>query len=841
MSVLSESSRLTAARRVVLELLLSDHPVDCGPCEASGSCRLEALAHRYQVRDGHYAGARHAVVATPDGNPFIVRDPAKCILCGLCVQACDEVEGVGALRIVGRGFEAHVEAEAAIAPATSGCRSCGRCVSVCPAGALTERKRQGVGRLAEVRKVGSVCPHCGMGCGLEINAQEEEIVGITCGGPAATPGGYLCVRGRYAYDFVHSPDRLTAPLARHAYGVLGGQLREVSWPAALGFAADGLQRVLSRYGPEAVAVLCSCRSTNEANYLLAKFARAVLGTNNIDNTAGACETPQVIGDDLALGTDLMTNSFEDFERAAVILLVGSDPEQTHPVLGSWLKRAARKGTRLIVMDPRMIDLVPHAETYLRLRVGSEVALVNAFIKVILDEGLYDREFVEAHTEGLEGLVESVQSLRPGEVARVTGLAEAEIVRVAREIAAAESAMFLHTCGAAHPMCGHEIALAMRNLALLTGNVGREGAGTNALRVQNNAQGVCDMGGLPDVLPGYQPVSDAAARAKFEAAWGVKLPREPGVGRAGLLDAILTGKIKALYVMGENPAVSYPDPGRTRLALESLELLIVQDIFPTETAQRADAVFPAAGWAEVDGTYTSTERRVQRVRAAVPSPGEVPADWEIICRLSEQMGYPMGYTSPKAIWDEVASLCPLFAGISHERLETGGLQWPCTDSRDPGRRQLHVRPGTEGVRESFRPAQPAGPLAGADLDEDYPLLLTTGQRLYHYQPGTTTQRAQGLEDVWQEDVLEVSAADAARFKVADGRRIRVVSRYGEAVATVQVSDRTAEGVLFLSPHPRTGGREVGLYGMDRLWASAEYGACAVRIESLEAAVIGSHGG
>ncbi len=836
LTVRTETPALASARRMVLELMLSDHPVDCAGCEQSGSCRLEALALRYRARASRFMGARHAVPAASEANPFIIRDPSRCLLCGLCVEACREVEGVGRLRIAGRGFDAHVEAVTDGDVASHGCRLCGRCVSVCPAGALTERKRQGLGRLADARKVRSVCPHCGLGCELEINVHEGGLSGIT------SSGGYLCVRGRYAYDFVHSPDRLTSPLARHAHGPLGGQLRQVSWEAAVGLAAEGLQRVVAQHGPDAVAFLGSCKATNEANYLLQKLARAVLGTNNIDNGAGTCETPRVLGDDVAVGTDLMANSFDDFDHASVILLVGSDPEQTHPVLSARLRRAARHGTRLIVLDPRRIDLTEHATTYLRLRVGSEVALINALVKVILDEGLFDGSFVVEHTHGIQNLAESVHALKMGEVARQTGLSQDAIESLAREIAAADSIMFVYTTGAAHPLCGHEVGAALRNLALLTGNVGREGSGTNALRLQNNAQGVCDLGGLPDVLPGYQPVTDDDARAKFEAAWGVTLPREPGVGTAGLLDAILSGRIKALYVLGENPAVSFPDPGRTRRALESLELLIVQDIFLTETAQQADVVLPAAAWAEVDGTYTSTERRVQRVRAAVPSPCDVPADWEIVGMIAGRLGYPMHYPSAEAIWNEIASLCPLFSGITYERLEAGGLQWPCTGSQDPGRKTLHGVVRAEGVRESFRAVRRSTALAGADLDDDYPLLLTTGKRLYHYQPGTTAQRSEGLEDLWPEDVLEVSPADAARHQATDGRRVRVVSRHGETVATVRVSDRTAEGVVFLSPHPhRAGSHDLSLDGMDRLTTSPEQGACAVRIESLEAAVIGGHGG
>lgn len=860
MTVLTETARLRRARRLVLELLLSDHPQDCRLCEASGVCELQALAYRYGVRGERFTGARHPVFLRADNNPFIARDYSKCTLCGLCARVCEEVAGVGAVRIQGRGFEAHVGTPGDTPLAASDCRFCGRCVSVCPTGALTERKRHGLGRLFEAQRVRSVCPHCGVGCELEIVVRQGQIVGIVpahvrrpraavpaasaADGPASRGEmvqGDLCVKGRFAYDFVQGGGRLLTPLVRRGPKMLERSLGEASWEEAVELAATGLLAVRERWGPQAVGFVCSCRSTNESDYVLQKLARAVVGTNNVDNGAGLCEPPQVFGADLALGTGLMSNSQEELERASLVFLVGCDPEQTHPVIGSRLKRAARRGTRLIVADPRKTDLVPYADTYLRLKVGTEVTLINALIRVLLDEGLYDREFVAEHTEGLEELAEAVRDKTLRQAETLTDIPQAQIQQAARDLAGAESVMFLHTSGAAHPMCGMEIALALRNLALLTGHVGRPCAGPNALRIQNNVQGACDMGGLPDVLPGYQRLTDPQAVAKCEAAWGATLSREPGLRRGDFMDAALQGRLKALYIVGENPVISDANPERTRLALESLELLVVQDIFRTETAELADVVFPAAAWAEVDGTFTNTERRVQRVRAAVPAPGTARPDWEIISHVSERAGYPMAYGSAREIWQEVASLCPLFAGITYERLEAGGLQWPCTGPSDPGCRYLYQRLHTPGVREAFRPVQPSGRVAGADTDQEYPLILTTGKRLYHYQPGTTAQHARGLTEVWPEDVLEVSPRDAERFNVTEGRRVRVVTRGGEMLTTVRVTDRTPDGVLFLSLHsPEALGREFTLCAIDPLSGSAEYGACGARIESLEAAYIGQSG-
>ena len=829
----TQSPRLSAIRRTILELLLSDHDGNCDSCELSGSCRLEALARQHQARPERFVGRRHAHPDAIEVSPLITRHPNRCILCALCVRACAELEGAAALRMAGRGLDTHIEIANGEKPPA--CRSCGRCVSLCPAGAVRDKTEGSLAALKSAQKVISVCPHCGVGCRVELQVAQGKIVKVM----PADGSGDLCVMGRYGCDFVHSPARLTMPLTRLESLGTGSYLRPVSWEEALGIAAERLKHVKARHGPEAIAVLCSCRSTNEANYLLQKFARAVLGTNNIDSGAGMRETPELAGDDLAVGTGIMSNSLEELERTALILLVSSDPEQTHPVLDARLKRAARRGTRIIVLDPRVIDVVACAEMHLRLRVGTEVALINGLAKVIVEEALYYRQFVEAHAEGFEHFAEFLGGLKLEEVSRLTGVPEADIKEAARRIAAADSVMFLYTTGAHHPMCGHETGLALKNLALATGNVGREGAGLNALRLQNNAQGACDMGALPDVLPGYQKVADDAVRAKFEKAWGVALPSQLGVGRADLVDAILSGKIRALYVMGENPAATDPSPTRARLALESLELLIVQDIFPTETAQMADIVLPAAAWAEVDGTYTAMDRRVQRVRAAVPPPKGVPADWQVICQLSERMGYSMRYAGPEAIWEEVASLCPLFAGISYRRLETGGLYWPCTGSTDPGRKYLHGWLRGEGARERFRVVQASGRVPTADVDEYFPLLLTTGRRLYHYQPGTTAEYAKDLKLVRPEEEIEVSPEDAARHNLTDGRRVRVVSRSGEMVATVRVSDRTPAGVLFLSPHAWAG--EAGLWPLDHMTGLAEYGACAVRLESLEATSIGAETG
>lgn len=833
--VRTESPRLSAIRRVILELLLSDHAGDCSSCELSENCQLQALAQRYGARAGRFKGKRHAHGEPVQVSPLITRKPDKCILCLLCVRGCAQVEGVGALRLAGRGFDAHVEL-ASNGEKVSLCRSCGRCVSLCPAGGLTDNKQVPREVAREAETVASVCAHCGLGCGVELEVARGRIVRVNA---LAGRGGDLCVMGRYGSDFVHSPARLTVPLARLEGRTPGRGLRPTSWDQALDIAAKRLQDVKARHGSQAIAVLCSCRSTNEANYVLQKFARAVIGTNNIDSGAGMRETPQLAGDDLAVGAGVMSNSLDEIDQAALVVLVSSDPEQTHPVLSARLKRSRRQGTRIIVIDPRLVDTVACAEMHLRLRVGTEVALINGLVKVIVEEALYDKEFVEAHTEGLDELAEFLRDLRLEEVSRITGLPQAHIREAAHRIATAGRVMFLYTTGVHHPMCGHETGLALRNLALLTGNIGREGAGVNALRLQNNAQGACDMGALPDALPGYQRLTDDAAVAKFEAAWGVKLPRQPGIGRASLVDAILSGQIKALYVMGENPAAADPNPIRTRLALETLELLIVQDIFPTETAEMADVVLPAAAWGEVDGTYTAIDRRVQRVRAAVPPREGVLPDWQIICQLSERMGYPMRYAGPQAIWDEVASLCPLFAGISYSRLEKDALYWPCTHASDPGRKYLHGWLHSQGARERFRVVRPSGRVPGADLDEHYPMLLTTGKRLYHYQPGTTAEYAKDLRLVWPEEEIEVSPKDAVRHNLTDGRRVRVVSRSGEMVATVRVSDRTPEGVLFLSPRPR--GREVTLWALDRMTGLAEYGACAVRIESLEATPIGAEAG
>ncbi len=526
----------------------------------------------------------------------------------------------------------------------------------------------------------------------------------------------------------------------------------------------------------------------------------------------------------------MTNSIPEIEDVPVLFVIGSNTTETHPVLALSMKKAVRKGSKLIVADPRKIDLVRFSHLHLRLRSGGDIALVNSMMHVIIDEGLYDREFVEQHTEGFEDLKTTVAKYAPEKTEEITGVPPEQVREAARLFAQAETAAIYYTMGITQHICGTQNVMTLSNLALLTGNVGKRSSGINPLRGQSNVQGACDMGALPDVYTGYQKVTDEAVRRKFEQAWGVTLPTQLGLQHNAAIEAMGRGEVRALYVMGEHPHLTDPDVGHARRAMEKLDLMVVQDLFLTETAKVADVVLPAAGWGEVEGTLTNTERRVQRVRAAVAAPGEARADTEIICDLASRLGYDMGDCTPAAVWDEIAGLTPSMAGINYQRLEQGGIQWPCPDETHPGTEYLHADLHTGGKTGYFRPAEHVPP---AEMpDREYPLLLTTGRRLYHYHTGTRTHASAGLDEVIGEEAVELNPTDAQRLGISEGDVVRVVSRRGEVTLRAAVTDRSPPGTVFMSFHFAGAPVNVLTHGaLDPVAGIPEYKVCAVRVECV----------
>ncbi len=830
MVVRTNTERVREARRTILDLLLANHPLDCLTCEKAGECRLQHYAYEYGVASSTWQGERKRL--EPDeSNPFFVRDQEKCILCGRCVRMCQDVQGRHAIDYVHRGFAVRVSTPYDVSLTETSCVFCGNCVTVCPVGALTPKMSRGRGRTWEYTKVRTVCPYCGVGCNVYLHVKDGRVIGASAAeGPAHE--GLLCVKGHFGYEFIHRPDRLRVPLIRQ-----GKSFREASWEEALSLVAGRLLETRKRYGASAVAALASAKCTNEENYLLQKVFRAVLGTNNVDHCARLCHASTVVGLAAAFGSGAMTNSIREIAEAELLLVTGSNTTETHPVIGTRIIRAKRAGARLIVADPRRIALAEEADLFLQLLPGSNVALFNGLAHVIVKEKLYDAQFIAERTEGFAELVEALEPYTPEYVEGITGVPAELIVRAARMYATARRAMILYSMGITQHTSGTDNVLAIANLAMLCGHVGREGTGVNPLRGQNNVQGACDLGALPNVLPGYQRVDDAEVRRKFEECWGAPVPTQPGLTVVEMMEAAARGQLRALYIMGENPMLSDPDINHVREALEKVEFLVVQDIFMTETACLADVVLPGACFAEKDGTFTNTERRVQRVHKAVDPPGEALPDWVILCRLAQKMGYPMSYDHPREILEEIRRLTPIYGGISWERLGTDGLQWPCRDADDPGTPYLHKDRFARG-KGKFHPVKYRPPAELAD--EEYPLLLTTGRLLYQFHTGSMSRRSQGLEAMAPEPYIEINPRTAEVLGIGDGQLVEVASRRGSITLRARLTERVARQVVFVPFHYAEAAANVLTNSaLDPRAKIPELKVCAVRVRPLGAN--GSDGG
>jgi len=824
MVVRTDSEQLREIRRTIIELLLSDHPADCMTCEQSGRCDLEKYAYQLGVRESRFAVEPVESNPVQDG-PAIIYDAAKCILCGRCVELCQNVQVNGAIDFLGRGFDTRISLPPGQTREDSTCVECGNCIDVCPVGALSRADVIGAGRAWEFRRVETICPYCGCGCTLVLDVRDNRIVQARGEPGLGVNRGLLCVKGRFGHDFINSPQRLTRPLIRR-----DGELTPVSWDEALDFAARRLDEIRKRFGPDAVGGLSSAKCTNEENYVFQKFMRAAVGTNNVDHCARLCHASTVAGLARAFGSGAMTNSIEDFDLADCIFVIGSNTTECHPIIGSAIKRnVLNRGIPLIVADPRAIELTQYAAVHLRQRNGTDVALINAMMNVILAEGLADKDFIEQRTEGFEQLVQAVEPYTPQLAEKITGVPAEQIVRAARLYAEAPAASIVYSMGITQHTTGTDNVLSLANLAMLTGNVGKAGAGVNPLRGQNNVQGACDLGALPNVYSGYQKVDDADARRKFESAWGVSLPDKPGLTVVEMINAAADGKLKALYVMGENPMLSDPDVNHVEQALGELDLLIVQDIFLTETAQLADVVLPATAFAEKDGTFTNTERRVQRLRKAVEPPGEARLDWQITCQLARRLGYDMSYDSARAIQDEIAALTPSYGGITYDRLETGSLQWPCPDAEHPGTPYLHKGRFARGLGK-FHAVEFIPP---KELpDEQYPFVLSTGRILTHFHTGTMSRRSDVLDKLVSAGCIEIHPSDAERLGVADGQTVRVRSRRGQIEIAARLTDRVVPGSVFLAFHYREApANRLTIAALDPTAKIPEFKVCAVRIEAV----------
>ena len=834
MVVHTNTEQVIDLRKFVLSMLLTDHPNDCMKCEADGDCELQRWVYEYDVAWPEHSGARHSRPIDSDPNPVVFVDMNKCILCGRCVRACAEIQGCDVWNFSERGFDTLIVAGANQTMLDAGCESCGNCVAYCPVGALFDKPSVGWGREAYQEKVRTTCNYCGVGCQFDLNVKDGKITRVTSTPEAPVNGLSLCVKGRYGWDYVHRDDRLTTPLIRDE-SVTEGQwpgFREASWDEALDLVAEKLTHYRDTFGPDSVGYLSSAKCTNEENYLVQKIARAIGKTNNVDHCARLCHASTVAGLATALGSGAMTNSIEDSTmQSKVLFVIGSNTTEQHPVIGTKMRKAVREnGTKIIVADPRRISLtrLPGC-LHLQQRPGTDIALVNGIMREILVHGWEDKAYIEARTEGFEELKEAVMKYTLEKTEEITGVPAAKIAEAARILGENKPGAVFWSMGITQHTTGVYNVMSLANMQMLLGNLGVAGGGVNPLRGQNNVQGACDLGALSNVYPGYQAVTNPDLKAKFEKAWGVEgLADKVGLTVVEQINAAHDGKLKALFILAENPMMSDPDLNHVREALETVDFLVVQEIFMTETGKFADVILPGQSFAEKEGTYTNTERRIQPIHKAVEGPGVSRPDWEILCDLGTRMGYPMQYASPADIMDEIASVTPIYAGVHYWRLEAGEqLCWPVKGDDHPGTPILHVGQFSRG-KGLFKGIDHIEPREAPDAE--YPFTMTTGRVLYHWHGGEQTRRSDSLMSLYPESRVEINPADASRMGVVEGDLLKVASRRGEFHAKAQVTERVEPGIIFGTFHFPKGNVNwaTGAF-LDPIAKIPEYKVTAVKVE------------
>ncbi len=833
MVVRTQSNDIAKLRRNVMELYISDHPLDCLTCSANGDCQLQDMAGEVGLREVRYGydGQNHLAAEKDDSHSYFTFDPAKCIVCSRCVRACEEVQGTFALTIDGRGFESKVSAGQNESFMDSECVSCGACVQACPTATLMENSVIETG-LPE-HDVVTTCAYCGVGCAFKAEVRGDQVVRMVPFKGGKANRGHSCVKGRFAFGYATHKDRITSPMIRNS---IDEHWQQVSWEEAVNFAADKIKKIQEEYGSDSVGGITSSRCTNEETYLVQKLVRAAFGNNNVDTCARVCHSPTGYGLKTTLGESAGTQTFDSVEKADVIIVIGANPTDAHPVFASRMKKRLREGAQLIVADPRRIDLVksPHinSEHHLNLLPGTNVALLNALAHVVVREGLEDKEFIQSRCEDpafqqwKQFISEPKNS--PESMAEVTGVAAERIIAAARLYGSAGNGAIYYGLGVTEHSQGSTAVMAIANLAMLTGNLGREGVGVNPLRGQNNVQGSCDMGSFPHELPGYRHVSIDSVREPFEKLWGVKIKNEPGLRIPNMFDAAVAGGFKGLYCQGEDLAQSDPNTQHVEAALRNLDCLIVQDIFLNETAKYAHVFLPGASFLEKDGTFTNAERRISPVRK-VMAPLSGKADWEATMALSNALGFEMDYQHPSEIMDEIAQLTPTFEGVSYQRLdEEGSIQWPCNDASPYGTPIMHV---DEFVRGQGFFAVTEYVATDEKVTRRFPLLLTTGRILSQYNVGAQTRRTDNME--WHaEDVLEIHPHDAEHRGINHGDMLQVSSRAGDTMLRAELTDRVQPGVVYTTfHHPQTGANVITTDNSDWATNCPEYKVTAVEVRKM----------
>ena len=830
MKVRTQTPKLADLRRGVMELYISDHPLDCLTCSANGNCELQDMAGVVGLREVRYGyeGENHLKAEKDNSNPYFSFDPSKCIVCSRCVRACEETQGTFALTIDGRGFASMVSPSENQPFMESECVSCGACVQACPTATLMEKSVIDKGQADH--SVTTTCAYCGVGCSFRAEMKGSEVVRMIPNKEGKANRGHSCVKGRFAFGYATHPDRIRKPMIRSK---ITDPWREVSWDEAVDYAASEFKRIQATYGRGSVGGITSSRCTNEETYLVQKLVRAAFGNNNVDTCARVCHSPTGYGLKTTLGESAGTQDFDSVMKSDVIMVIGANPTDGHPVFASRMKRRLREGAKLIIADPRTIDMVrtPHTEAsyHLQLLPGTNVALINSIAHVIVTEGLVRDDFVAERCEVKEfekwkAFISEARN-SPEEMEKTTGVPAERVRGAARLFATGGNGAIYYGLGVTEHSQGSTMVMGIANIAMATGNIGREGVGVNPLRGQNNVQGSCDMGSFPHELPGYRHVSDDKTRAQFEKAWGVKLDNEPGLRIPNMFDASIDGSFKGLYIQGEDIAQSDPDTQHVTHALEGLECMVVQDIFLNETAKFAHVFLPGSSFLEKNGTFTNAERRISRVRKVMPALAG-KEDWEATVALSNALGYPMNYKHPSEIMDEIATLTPTFTGVSYDRIdELESIQWPCNDEAPDGTPTMHVDEFVRGkgrfVVTEYIPTEER-------TTGKYPLILTTGRILSQYNVGAQTRRT--ANNMWHdEDRLEIHPHDAEQRGVKDNDWVGVTSRAGDTVMRAKITERMQPGVVYTTFHfPESGANVITTDNSDWATNCPEYKVTAVQI-------------